>query len=112
MDLSGFADSHPKNPECREIRPSSIGGKPEKPLVKIEIVDKTGCVLVNLYPMVVDRRRLSAYFDPPCFDMRARRLRRHKGESEQTCRALSPSRTFLTKLLMPFTDATRLRMLF
>ena len=54
MDLSGFADIHPKPGNAREIRPSLIGDKPKKAPVKIEIGGKAGCVPVNPYPMVVN----------------------------------------------------------
>jgi len=54
MDLSGFADIHPKPGNAREIRQSSIGDKPKKALVKLEIGGKAGCVPVDPYPMVVN----------------------------------------------------------
>jgi len=94
MDLSGFADIHPKPRNAREIRPSSIGGEPEKPLVKIEIGGKAGCVPVNPYPLVVYLDDVYRHVLTSLFRNASSASAPYKGEREQTRRALSPSRTF------------------
>src|SRR5215831_13159025 len=83
-----------KAPECQGNPAVLDRGKPEKPLVKIEISGKAGCVPVNPDPMVVYLDDVYRHVLTSLFRNASSASAPYKGEREQTRRALSPSRTF------------------
>jgi hypothetical protein len=57
VDLSGFADIHPKTGNAGEVWPSTIGGEPEKPLIEIKGGGKTRFIPRNAYALCDESRR-------------------------------------------------------